>query len=199
MPGADQDEQPGRPSRLETTASLLIRIRQGDRSAEDLLVERFMPPLKQWAHGRIPASLRSVSDTDDLVQVSFLKALKKVNEFEPRHKGSFLAYLRHVLLNRIRDLIREAKRRPAGGAMDDQIRHPGPSPLEEVIGLEALEAYENALAELPEQKQEAVFLRVEMGFTHEQVARELGLPSANAARMLVTRALVRLAEVMDGR
>ena len=42
-----------------------------------------------------------------------------------------------------------------------------------------------------------MFLRIELGFTHQEVADAIGAPSANAARMLVSRALVRLAELMD--
>ncbi|MGH6693409.1 MAG: RNA polymerase sigma factor, partial [Gammaproteobacteria bacterium] len=74
-----------------------------------------------------------------------------------------------------------------------------PSPLQQAIGREAFEAYEAALDRLPSRQQEAVVLRIEMGFTHQEVAEALELPSANAARMLVARALVGLAEVMDGR
>jgi DNA-directed RNA polymerase specialized sigma24 family protein len=62
-----------------------------------------------------------------------------------------------------------------------------------------LETYERALARLPADKQEAVFLRIEMGYTHEEVAAELDLRSADAARMLVARALVQLSEVMRER
>ena len=40
-------------------------------------------------------------------------------------------------------------------------------------------------------------LRIELGFTYVEIATFLGSPSANAARMVVTRALARLAEVMD--
>ena len=40
-------------------------------------------------------------------------------------------------------------------------------------------------------------MRVEMGLTWEQIAEALGKPSTDAARMLVTRALARLAVVME--
>jgi RNA polymerase sigma-70 factor (ECF subfamily) len=62
---------------------------------------------------------------------------------------------------------------------------------------EVLDAYEAALATLPALQQEAVVMRIEMGFTHREVAEALELPSANAARMMVARALVRIAEAMD--
>ena len=44
---------------------------------------------------------------------------------------------------------------------------------------------------------EAIIARVELGFTYEEVAAALGKPSANAARMAVERALVRLVNVIS--
>ena len=51
-------------------------------------------------------------DTDDLVQVAVLRALNKVGRFEPHREGAFLAYLRRILLNAVRDEIRRVARRP---------------------------------------------------------------------------------------
>ena len=64
------------------------------------------------------------------------------------------------------------------------------------MGAETLAAYEAALARLPSELQEAVIMRVEFGYTWPEVATALGRPTPNAARMLVTRALARLAEDM---
>ena len=36
-----------------------------------------------------------------------------------------------------------------------------------------------------------------LGFTHDEVAEQLAFPSANAARMAVSRALLRIGEMMD--
>jgi RNA polymerase sigma-70 factor (ECF subfamily) len=86
--------------------------------------------------------------------------------------------------------------RPAGEELPAEVPGFSPSPLEEVIGKEALENYEAALDKLPEQQREAVLLRIELGFTHGEVAEALGAPTPNAARMLVARGLAKLAEVM---
>ena len=43
---------------------------------------------------------------------------------------------------------------------------------------------------------EAVIARIEMGCSYAEVAELMGKPSADAARMMVSRALVRLAEEM---
>ena len=53
---------------------------------------------------------------------------------------------------------------------------------------------EAALASLTEDQQQAVVLRIEMGLSFQQVAEATESPSADAARMLVTRALARLSE-----
>jgi RNA polymerase sigma-70 factor (ECF subfamily) len=182
---------------LESTASLIDRVRSDDSLAREQLIARYMPALRSWARGRLPASARDLSDTDDLVQVTFLKALEKVKAFEYRGQGAFVAYLRRALQNQIRDEIRSARRRPAKEELRERIEERGPSPLEEAIGAEALERYEAALKRLTDLQQEAVVLRIELGFTYPEIATFLGSPSANAARMAVTRALARLAEAMD--
>lgn len=80
--------------------------------------------------------------------------------------------------------------------VDEHIPDRKPTPVEEAIGSETLERYERSLTELKPEQREAVILRVEMGYTYEEMAEALARPSANAARMLVTRALVRLARGM---
>ena len=75
----------------------------------------------------------------------------------------------------------------------------GESPLERAIGRGAVEAYEEALEELNEDQKAAVILRIELGCKHREVAELLGSPSANAARMLVSRAILRLSEVLNER
>lgn len=183
---------------LESTATLIARIKTGDSAAEDQLVQRYLPSLSRWAHGRLPRQARHLADTDDLVQVSLVKALRKVKGFDPVREGAFFAYLRKTLQNQIRDELRRAVRKPHVPDAKEPIDM-GPTPLEQAIGREKLEAYETALGQLPERQQEAVVMRVELGHTHPEVAEAVGCPSPNAARMLVSRALVRLAELMDAR
>jgi len=96
----------------EPTVALIRRIRDGDSVARDTLLKRYLPALRRWAHGRLPASARDLSDTDDLVQVTLMRALNNIDEFDARHTGSFLAYLRQILLNQVRDELRRQQRRP---------------------------------------------------------------------------------------
>jgi RNA polymerase sigma-70 factor (ECF subfamily) len=155
-----------------------------------------MPMLERWAHGRLPASARSLADTPDLVQITLARALEHLGTFEPRREGAFLAYLRTTLMNLLRNEINRAANRTSGAMPEDPIDG-RQSPLDEQIGREALEAYEGALTRLPEQMREAVILKLEFGYDNRQIAEAIGRKSPNAARMLVSRALVRLARDMD--
>ena len=136
-------------------------------------------------------------DTDDLVQETVLRAVKRIDRFESRHEGALQAYLREAVMNRIRDEIRRTKRSPLATALDDEESDRGASPLEAAIGAEALERYEAALARLRPEEREAIVARVEMEGSYQDVAQALGKPSADAARMAVSRALLRLAEEMS--
>jgi RNA polymerase sigma-70 factor (ECF subfamily) len=199
LAGVGRDQGPGSPpgESVESTAELLGRVRGGDTAARERLVAQYLPVLKRWAHGRLPASARGMVETDDLVHVTLIRALDHVTEFEPRREGAFLAYLRRILLNALRDEIRRSVRRPAEERLADDLADERPSLLELTIGREAVESYEAALTSLTEAQQEAVILRIEFGFGYQKIAEAVGSPSANAAQMMVSRALVRLAEALE--
>ena len=188
---------PDAESEIEATARLLERVRSGDHAAREDLAARYLPMLRQWSHGRLPQIARDIADTDDIVQVALIKALNRVESFVPQREGAFLAYLRTAVFNSVRDELRRIARRPGRDGFDDKLPSPEPSLVERAIGREMLEAYETALTALPEEHQEAVIMRVEFGCTYGEIAEALGKPTANAARMTVSRALVRLAEAMD--
>jgi RNA polymerase sigma-70 factor (ECF subfamily) len=183
----------------ESTATLLVQARDGSDEARERLIGRYLPILRRWARGRLPGYARESIDTDDLVQVTLIRALGGLDRFEPRREGAFLAYLRRILLNALRDEIRRVAVRPGRAELGEDLVAATPSPVEEAIGRERLAAYEDALASLEERHQEAVILRLELGFSHQQVAEAIGCASSDAARMVVSRAVARLAERIDAR
>ncbi|MBI2835515.1 MAG: sigma-70 family RNA polymerase sigma factor [Acidobacteria bacterium] len=196
---ADASVRVGEPASLvdaESSLRLLERARVGDREALDALMARYLPRLRRWASGRLPRWARDLADTQDLVQDVMLQTFKRIDGFEARHEGALQAYLRQGIANRIRDEFRRAGRRPATTELDTRTPELGASPLEEAIGQEALERYERALARLRPEDREAIVARIELDCTNEEIAVALGKPSANAARMAVERALVRLADEM---
>jgi RNA polymerase sigma factor (sigma-70 family) len=153
--------------------------------------------LRRWASGRLPRWTRDLMDTDDLVQETVIRAVKRLDQFEVRHEGALQAYLRQAVLNRIRDEVRRAGRTPPVTPLGEHQRDRGASPLELAIGREAGERYELALARLRPEEREAIVTRIEMEYSYQQIAVVLGKPSPDAARMTVSRAILRLAREMN--
>jgi RNA polymerase sigma factor (sigma-70 family) len=181
-----------RPKKLDSSLTLLERARAGDRAALELLVARYLPRLQRWASGRLPHWARDLAETQDLVQETLVQTFQRIEKFDYRGDGALQAYLRQAILNRIRDELRRAKRRPLRTELDSQAEGNARSPLEEAIGQEAIERYEQALARLRPEDRELVVARIEMGHTYQEIADLLDKPTANAARMAAERAVIRL-------
>lgn len=193
-PSAPTPPPPG--DALESTTSLLSRAKDGDRSALESLAARYLPRLRRWASGRIPSRARSLFDTVDLVQEALLRTFEHLDRVELRGPGGFEAYVRSAILNRIRDGIRYADRRPGPGDVPDTLAEPGPSPLELAIGADIVNRYERAFATLSPEDQHLLHLKVELDWSYEEIRAMTGRESRDAVRMAVTRALGRLAKEM---
>ena len=180
----------------ETTIDLLRRVKLGDTDARNRLLDRLLPPMRRWAHGRLPAHLRGVHETADLVQETALKVLPRLEGFEVRHQGALQAYFRRAVTNRIVELARAHRRHPAVELPDDLLDQAG-SPLAQAIGAETLARYERALARLDDGDQQAIHLRFELDYAYDELAVALDKPSPDAARVAVRRAVHRLAEAMS--
>ena len=192
-PTSSRRKQAGDPP----TAVLLDLVRAGDEAAREQLVAYFLPILQRWARGRLPRYARTVAETDDLVQVTLLRALRHLDRFDNRGEGAFLAYLRRILLNAVRDEIRRSTRRPPHDSVEDEMLDPAPSAVEQAIGQQAMGRYELALATLEPRQREAVLLRVEFGYSYARIAEAITCATANGARMVVSRALARMAREME--
>lgn len=188
---------PKRYSADDPTLVLLEGARSGEEQAIELLMRRYGPRLRRWASGRLPGHARHIDDTEDIVQDVLVQAMRNVGHFEQRQEGAFASYLRTAVLNRIRNRVRHAGVKDRAQQPVADTYQPPRSPLEEVIGVQALERYERALAEMREADRELIVARVELDCSYEELAELTERPSANAARMALTRALVRLAEAMD--
>ncbi len=190
--GADESKSPA-----AHTAELLLECRSGSLKARDALVRRFLPKMQRWAKGRLPQYARDVAATEDLVQNTFIRALDHVENFDAQREGAFLAYLRQIFINQLRDEVRRHVRRPAAEPLTTEPTDDHRSILEAAIGVEALEAYDQALQTLPATDQQAIVMRLEFGYQYTEIAADLGLTSANAARMRITRAIGQLAKLID--
>jgi len=179
-------------ARVEPTIDLIRRVRSGDAAARNELLKRFLPPLRRWAHGRLPRQIRDLNDTDDLVQVTLLKSLARLDQFESAGPGAFLGYLRQALLNQVRDEIRRHQRRPEHTEIDFETDDPNAqTPIEQLVGSERVRAYEKALSELPKHQQGLIVMRIEFGMSYPEIAAEMG-SAPDTVRMSVARAILQL-------
>src|SRR5262249_19287176 len=180
----------------ESSLQLILRAKQGDRVAIEALWARYLPRIRQWAHGRLPRASRGVLDTNDLAQEILLRAVQHIDSFKPEHEGAFQAYLRQIMRNKVIDEVRRGERRPPGTSIPEDLPAVDPSPLEIALGQETLDRYETALQQLKPQERELIIARLELGFSAAEIAEAFGKPSSAAAHMAVSRAVLRLAEVM---
>jgi RNA polymerase sigma-70 factor (ECF subfamily) len=182
------------PSGGETSFELLRRARTGDQLAVDDLCRLYLPRLRRWTTGRIPASARGALDTGDVVQEVLFKAVRQMKNFEPRNEWSFHTYLRTAILNRIRDLAR-VKREPSE-SLDGSQPSSEPSPLERAIAGQDLQRYEAALHRLRDEDRELIVARFEWGLDHAELAEMFGRPTPAASRVATCRAVALLVKEM---
>lgn len=182
---------------IESTLELLKRAHQGDRTAVEVLIERCVPPLRRWAHGRLPQYARSEYQTEDLVQEAVLRVLRRLDTFESRRVGALQAFLRQTVRNLICDEIRKVRHRNISLEIPDEIEDEQLSALETLIAKEQVERYEMAMKRLQSVDRELIVARFEMGLAFDDVAVATGRPTAAAARMAVTRAMSKLAAELN--
>ena len=152
--------------------------------------------------------LRERMDSVDILQETFLDAVRMFDRFEVQSESSLIRWLAKIAELRVREAVQKlkaAKRDAAreerferAGSTESQVVHPagtGPSPSMEVAGREEKELFEACLEHLPEDYREAILLRDFAGAPWEEVAQALDKPSAGAARMLHARAMAELASV----
>ena len=183
----------------EPTIELVVRAREGDRLAVEALLQRCLPGLRRWAHGRLPAAARGSLDTSDLVQETVLHVLRRLDHFEPRHVGAMQAYLRQSVINRIRDEVRKVSRHPASVELPVDLVSDRTSPLEVAVQAEAYQHYREALGGLGSRDRELVVARIEAQWSVAEIAKRFEMPTPDAARMAVGRAIKRLTTKLHGK
>ena len=178
----------------EPTIELVVKARDGNREAVEALLQRCLPQLRRWAHGRLPAAARGSLDTGDLVQETVLHVLRRLDTFEPRHVGAMQAYLRMSVINRIRDEVRKIGRNPAPDELPEDLASDLTSPLEAAVQSEAYERYRDALTQLNPRDREMIVARIEAQWSLAEIAQRFSMRTPDAARMAISRALRKLTE-----
>jgi DNA-directed RNA polymerase specialized sigma24 family protein len=72
-----------------------------------------------------------------------------------------------------------------------------PSPLEQAVKAEAVSRYHQALTRISPRDRELVVARIEAQWNYDEIARHFSVPTPDAARMAVSRALHRLMDSLN--
>lgn len=184
-------------------ADLLARARAGDGEAAGLLLEKYRPYLRILAERQLDQNLAARLDASDLVQQTCLSVLGRLPQFDGRDEAQFIAWLRTVHENNIRDAIREhlqTAKRAAGrevSAAAEELAIPlqASSPSQRVLVGESAAELAAALLELPPDQREAVRLRYLEGRSLAEIAERMER-SVVAAAGLVKRGLIQLRKTM---
>ncbi len=193
---------PGETASTSSSESrLLEQVRRGSRGAAEALFERYGSWLRRWTRGRLPQRVRGSLDTSDLVQEALRYMFTRLDWFESKRASSLRAYLRRVIENRIRDELRRMTRRRHAIAPEQPVRmsDAGAPQLRRLVDDEAWRRYVDGLQRLSSRDRRLIAGRVEFGYNYRQLALVERMPSADAARMALRRALIRLGDVMADR
>jgi RNA polymerase sigma-70 factor (ECF subfamily) len=174
-----------------TTAWLLERIRGGDSQARADLVSRVEPLLRRFARGRLPLRLRSQQDTADLVQLTWLKVLDRLDSIDASAPGAFFAYLRAMLINALREALRRDARSPIQHGHDVGL-------VASDVDVEDWLTWEQSLQQLSPEHRGLVLMRFEFGMSFVEIANEMA-ETSDGVRMKFNRAMARMADATDAR
>lgn len=186
---------------------IVRRVRAGDESAGRLLFDRHLPKLRAAARRRLPENLRRKVADSDVVQEAYLAAFLGLGHFEDRGDGSFERWLRGILDKKIADEVRRfqrGKRDPrrevrldsrSDAAVPPRAKTASPSSV--AAAAEEGGALRAVLAGLPEDYRTVIRLVHEDGLSLAEAGRLMDR-SPDAARMLYSRAVAKVADGMGG-
>ena len=192
------------------TRTLIRDGKEGDANALSTLFARYQERVLRIVRLRLSAPLRDRLrlQSMDILQETFLHAIRKLKDFEPTTEASFLHWLSRIVENVIRDQMdysRAGKRDTAAERSLDQsialqsghahlrdlIPDEGTSPTQAVVRKGIRSIVDNLLLELEESERELIIQRKLEGLTFGEMAAELG-KSEDAVRKLFNRSFQKL-------
>jgi RNA polymerase sigma-70 factor (ECF subfamily) len=190
---------------------LLERARGGDREALVSLLEEMGPVVRARLSPKLRGRHQSMIDADDVMQVTYMEAVTRLERFTEGGAESFLAWLTKLAENNLTDAVRalEAAKRPnpKNRLVSSGSREESALTLVEMLGAtyttpsraaacaEAKGFIDRALEKLPPDYARVIRLYDLAGKSPAEVAAEMGR-SEGAVFMLRARAHDRLRETI---
>ncbi len=196
----------------ETEEELVRNATCGDRMALQQLLLLHYTPLAHRISVMMPPALQGSVGAEDILQETFIHAIRDISGFDPLKWRSFGAWLMAVAENRIRDAIKTSERKKRGGHchqarnlrddhgsaivdLIDILATESQTPSRSVARHEAVKAIQVAVASLPEDYRQAVRLRYLEGMSLSEVATAMHR-SPGAIRGLLDRAKQQMRDAM---
>jgi RNA polymerase sigma-70 factor (ECF subfamily) len=188
-----------------STFTLLEKAKAGDEQALSLVFEQYRRRLSVLVHFKLSPRSRELSEVDDVVQETYLRAFRDVDRFTYQTPGSFLRWLSSIADHVIVDQVRYRNRdRRAGEEVPfrSQSNPLGPEPVDtrtpsRLLGQqEAVERLLERLNGLPEDYRQAILLAKIQGLSTAEMAECLG-KSREQVALLVYRAVKRFRSLCD--
>ncbi|MBL8802506.1 MAG: sigma-70 family RNA polymerase sigma factor [Planctomycetes bacterium] len=194
----------------ENSSELAQRAAAGDRAAVDALIERHLPELRAFVRLRAGDALRRRESTSDLVQSTCREVLTHLERFQFPDESAFRRWLFVTAQRKIADradhyaaqkraAAREERLASEAGVQDEQLANcyrRFSSPSRRALLRDEVEQLERAFDALTEEQREIVTLAHVVGLSRAQIAEQVG-KSENAVRIVLHRALARLAEIVN--
>lgn len=183
---------------------LLSRSKAGDQECLLELVLQHQKILSAFVSKQIGTKLINVVGEEDILQETFVQALRSIADFKGTRKVAFVAWLKAIATNRIRDVARKTASAKRGGGMNqvvnaqnaaetkalnliEQLTGDGYTPSVFAARREAVSAIQAALVVLPEDQRQAVEHHCFEKLTLDQTAKKMGR-SRDSVRGLIQRA-----------
>lgn len=195
---SEEDPPESEVESVERTAfsELLDRARTGDDRAAAELYRRCAPGVTRAARKRLNRGARRLADTDDLTQSVFADMVRGLPTFRGESEPVFRAWLNQLVRNKIVSRHRRAHGRDGRPrearlvtSVTEALRSLVPSPSDQISTAEEHALVARLLGGLEAGQREVIRLSVDRELSWAEVAEELRLPSADAARKRYARAL----------
>jgi len=187
---------------MNDDAELMLRVKAGDDSAFEILVNRH----KRRVINTVHRFLGRTDEAEDLAQDVFLNIYRSAARYEPQAK--FTTYLYRIVVNRCINHARRGKiARFFGLESPGSERHPGavtlepvstaPGPEQEAERRQTAETVNRAVLALPERQRLAVILRHYLGMDYAEIGATLSL-SLPAVKSILHRGMATLRVNLKG-
>ncbi|HLF69326.1 MAG TPA: sigma-70 family RNA polymerase sigma factor [Actinomycetota bacterium] len=190
---ADAEATAKETARVEETFELVTRAKTGDQTAFAALYRMHVQSVYRYLAYR----LRDNSTAEDLTAEVFVRALRKIGDFEWRGID-FSAWLLRIARNILLDHVKSSGTRlEVVGISPGDVKE-GSSPGSDLEVLDRLdrEDLHKALNKLRPEHQEVLYLRFLQGLSALETAQAMG-KSEGAVRVLQFRALKHLVKIMQ--